>query len=132
MKPFASVGDYQARYGFPDGSNLAEVLMDATREIAAELEAAGINYSNPTEAYSGRLMQVCRSMAHRAVGDGGDDHDIPFGAKQVSEGAGSFTWSSTLGNPYGDMFITKAERKMLGLGMSRMAYSVPGAAQCEA
>lgn len=132
MVPFASVEDYESRYGLPDGDNIAEVLMDATREIASELDAAGVDYSNSTEAYSGRLMQVCRSMAHRAVGDGGDDHDIPFGAKQVSEGAGSFTWSSTLGNPYGDMFITKAERKMLGLGMSRMAYSVPGAAQCEA
>lgn len=133
MEPFASVEEYASRYGDADDPDaLAEILMDATREIRAELDRAGIPWADPDEEFAGRLMQACRSMAHRAVGDGGDDHDIPFGAKQVSEGAGSFTWSSTLGNPYGDMFMTKAERKMLGLGMSRMAYSVPGAAQCEA
>lgn len=124
MEPFATAEQYEARYGDVDDADvLAEILMDATREIAAALEQAGIDYSEPTEEFAARLMQVCRSMANRAVGD---DTDVPLGATQYSQGAGEYTQSFSISNPFGDLFISKAERKLLGLGRARASFCVPG------
>lgn len=123
MTPFATVEQYEARYGDVDDNDfLTEVLMDATREIAASLDQAGIDYSEPTEDYADRLMQVCRSVASRAIGS---EDDVPYGATQFSEGAGEYTQSFSIGNPYGDVFLTKSEKKMLGLGVAHACFCVP-------
>lgn len=124
MKPFATPAQYEARYGDVDDAEvLAEVLMDATRLIASALGRAGIDYAEPSEELADRLMQACRSMAHRAIGD---DSEIPAGATQFSEGAGSYTQSFTISNPYGDLYISKAERRLLGLDGARAGFRVPG------
>lgn len=124
MEPFATVEQYEARYGDVDDAGvLGEILMDATREIAAALEQAGIDFSEPTEEFAARLMQVCRSMASRAMGD---DGEIPYGVTQYSQGAGEYTQSFSVGNPYGDVYLSKSERKMLGLGRARASFCIPG------
>lgn len=126
MKPFATSDQYEARYGDVDDADaLAEVLADATRIIASALDRAGIDRADPSDEFADRLMQACRSMAHRAIGD---DSEIPAGATQFSEGAGSYTQSFTIGNPYGDLYISKAERRLLGLDGARAGFCVPGSA----
>ena len=129
MVPFASAEDYEARYGDADDPEaLAEVLMDATREIAAELDKAGIAYAEPDPGFADRLMQACRSMAYRAVGQ---SSSAPIGATQYSQGAGGYTESYTFGNPYGEVYMSKAERRLLGLGgaKARCAWPYGGGAE---
>lgn len=122
MEPFATVEQYAARYGPPeDPELLAEVLMDATRLIAAELEREGVALS---EEGAGGRMQACRSVAHRALGDG-EVADLPFGVTQYSQTAGPFSASVSVGNAYRDVFLTKAERRMLGLGRARAGFAGP-------
>ena len=124
MKAFASVEDYEARYGDADEPEiLAEILMDATREIAAALDKANISYSDVSEDFAARLMQACRSMAYRAMGD---DTDVPLGATQYSQGAGGYTKQFTFSNPYSELYISKAERRLLGLDVAKIGFTVPG------
>ncbi len=124
MDAFATVEQYEARYGDVDDEDaLAEVLADASRIIAAELDRAGIDYSDPSDEFAERLMQACRSMAQRAMGC---DSEVPAGATQFSETAGVYTQSFTIGNPYGDLYLSKAERRLLGLGAARAGFAVPG------
>lgn len=124
MAPFASVEEYEARYGDADDpAALAEVLMDATREIRAELDRAGIPWADPDEELAERLMQACRSMAYRAMGSGAPD--VPFGARQYSEGADGYTQSVTLANPYGEVYLSKAERRLLGIDAAKAGFASP-------
>lgn len=124
MGPFASVEEYEARYGDADDPDaLAEILMDATREIRAELDRAGIPWADPDEEFAGRLMQACRSMAYRAMGSG--DSDVPLGATQFSEGADGYVQSFSLGNPFGEVYLSKAERRLLGIGAAKIGFATP-------
>lgn len=118
MMPFASVADYVERYGsVEDEGVLLQCLLDATDVICGELDEHDIEYDDPSESFSMRLMRVCRQIAHRALGSGGGgDSDIPFGATQISEMAQSFQASVSFGNPYGDVFLTEGERRRLGIG----------------
>lgn len=125
MEPFATVSDYETRYGDADDQDiLQEILLDATREISAALDRAGIAYDEPDERYRDRLMQACRSMAYRAMGQ--NDEDLPFGVTQYSEGAGDFSASVSFRNPYGEVYISKSERQLLGLGVPKIGFTYPG------
>lgn len=132
MQPFATVEDYEVLYGEVDDSDvLLAYLTDATDVMMAELDASGIDYANPTEDYAYRLMRVCRTMTHRAIGDAADDGAmdgppvIPFGATQFSQTAGPYTRSATMGNPYGDLFMTAEEKYALGIGVPKAAVMSP-------
>ena len=117
MDPFCDVAGYRARY--PDDETADEVLLEclteATDLISAELDAYDVEYADPSESFTYRLARVCRTVARRALG-GAQDGGIPFGATQLSEGAGQFSASVQLANPYGDLFLTEQERRSLGIG----------------
>ena len=120
MDAFCSVEDYRARY--PDDETpdavLAEALLEATDLISAAMDEGGVDYSDPTESFTFRLKRICRAVVRRALGDGGssDGADVPFGATQLSETSAQFNASVQFANPYGDMFLTQAERDALGIG----------------
>lgn len=120
MDPFASATQYEARYGTVAGSEratLGECLGDATAMMCAALDSYGVDYSNPSDDYADRLMRVCRSMAHRAMQSAtGGAADVPYGVSQASQSAGGYSMSYSFSNPYGDLFITSQERRMLGIG----------------
>jgi hypothetical protein len=126
MTPFCNVEDYRARYpnDTTDDAVLLECLMEATDTVMGELDGHDIDYSDPSESFSFRLMRVTRTVAHRALGSV-NDTDVPFGATQISEGSGDFTASVQLGNPYGDMFLTQAEKDALGIGRMRACVLSP-------
>lgn len=120
---WATVAQYEARYGeVADTSTLQECLDDATSQINAALDAARIDYSQPSADFARRLMMVCRQMAHRAMG--ATESALPFGATQASQTAGPYTQSFSFGNPYGDLYITASEKRMLGIGAPYIA-SIP-------
>lgn len=117
---YATVDEYETRYGdVDDREALAEVLMDASRLIESELERAGVSFvGDPGPEWASRLMQACRSVAHRAMS--ASSQDVPVGATQYSQSAVGYTESYTLGNPYGEVYLGKAERRMLGLDRQRV------------
>lgn len=131
MEPYASVEDYVARYGEEiEGERLGSLLMDASRRISAELEAAGIDPAAKGEEYAERLAQVCRSMVHRCV----DRHESDFGAlppgvTQFSQSAQDFSRSFSFANVYTEPKLTRDERRFLGLGGIRVGFVFPGDAE---
>lgn len=120
MEPFASVADYRARYPNDETPEdvLYEALLEATDVISGAMDDGGVDYTDPTESFTFRLKRICRAMVRRALGDGGsnDDVDVPFGATQLSETSAQFNASVQFANPYGDMFLTQAEKDALGIG----------------
>lgn len=124
--PFATADDYKRRYGDVDDEGLLlEVLMDATRLIAAELDRYGIPAED--KEMSDALMQVCRQVANRAL-DREEDEEFPIGVTQMTDTTGPFSHSYTVSSAYGDLYLTKAERRLLGIGRSRIRFVVPGGA----
>lgn len=128
MEPFCTVAQYRSRYPADETPDavLLEVLAEATDVMSAAMDEGGVEYTDPTESFTFRLMRVCRTVAHRAIGDGSSsDADVPFGATQLSETSAQFSASVHLANPYGDLFLTQAERESLGIGAPRAAVLSP-------
>lgn len=129
MEPFANAEAYRALYDTSqDDARLAALLGRASRDMASELRSAGVDFSQPNADFAADLADVACAMVHRALGDDGADDDdmlIPFGASQFSRGAGSYTASATLANPYGDLFMTEAERRKLGIGLPKAEVVSP-------
>lgn len=124
---FATTAQYRAKYSTDmDDAALAEWLADASSIMADEMDEAGVDYSNPSEPFSARLVRVCRDMVHRAIGDGSPSSgSIPYGATQASMAAGGYSTSFTMGNPYGDLFLRDKERRSLGVLRGGFAVATP-------
>lgn len=118
MTCYATVDEYVARYGdVDDVEHLEAVMEDASTLIACELRDSGVD---PDSVEPDALSMVCRSVAFRAMGG-----DAPTGASQYSQSANGFSESFTLSNPSGDLYLTKQERTMLGVGKQRAAFIAP-------
>jgi hypothetical protein len=124
---FATAEQYRAVYDTKAADErLDAFLAKASRRMAAAMDAEGVGYDEPTEDFAAVLSDVCCDVTHRALGeDGATGTTLPFGATQYSQGAGDYTESYTLSNPYGDMFLTKAERELLGLGRQVVGSVTP-------
>lgn len=121
MNAFCTVVEYRSRYPNDETPDevLGEALLEATDVICAAMDEGGVEYSDPTESFTFRLKRICRTVVHRALGDSSssdDDADVPFGATQLSETSAQFNASVQFANPYGDMFLTQAEKDALGIG----------------
>ena len=131
---FATTAEYRAKYDtdMPDEA-LAVWLDDASDIMAGEMDAAGVDFSNPDETFEARLCRVCRDMVRRAIGDGSQATlGIPFGAKQASMTAGSYSEQFTIDNPFGDLYMKAAERRALGMGGGGFSVAVPSYGNAEA
>lgn len=112
--PLATVGDLRAAgvdVGPADEGRAAHLL-----EMASALVRAEAGEPDPD---AGRI--VCVSAVRRALGAAAD------GVTQQSQTTGPFTASVTYANPSGDLYLTRAERRVLGCGRTRAAsVSVTG------
>jgi hypothetical protein len=118
MSAYATVDDLMKRWRSltEDEQDKAAVLLDdATAMIAAECKKAR---AHPPE---GLLKIVCVDMAKRAMSSPVDD--IP--ASNVQQTAGPYSASVTFANPMGDMYLTKANRKLLGFSRQRIGTIPP-------
>ena len=122
MDAFATKADYKAIYGT---DTTDEMLLKASRTMMSEMQICGVSWDNPDELFSGILKDVCCSVTHRAE-ESTADASIPFGATQFSQAASPYSISATLSNPYGDMFLTKAEKRQLGCFGTKAAFSYAG------
>lgn len=118
MEPFATVEDYEERYGpASDRERVGVLLGDATAFIAGQ---PGFALAEGDEAQASALTMVACAVAHRSLSAG-----AWAGLSNVSQGAGGYTASATVYNPSGDLYLTKSERVLLGLGGGRVGTTDP-------
>ena len=114
---YATVDDVQAR--------MIRQLSESERTICATLlddAAAMIDECNTSASDEIKLIVSCR-MVTRSLGDG--NQGIPLGATQGSmSGLGySQSWTIGSGGSAGELYISKQEKKMLGVGNKIGSYS---------
>lgn len=114
---YATVTDVQAR--------MTRTLSASEQTICATLldDAAVIIDSYNDEASNDIKEVVSCRMVIRSLGDG--DESIPMGATQGSmSGLGySQSWTMGSGGTAGELYISKLEKKMLGVGNRIGSYS---------
>ena len=117
--PYATVSDLVCEV---DDTSAAEALIArASRMIDA---ACGETAPDPDIA-----KDVCCAMVERVLAAYAADL---VGIKQASETAGPYTWSGTYSNPGGDLYITKAEKRSLGVGLGSLGFARPSYGRLEA
>lgn len=106
---YATVSDIEARWRTltSDEEAKAAVLLD---DAAAILDTLAVfDSSDPNVAAN--LRTVSCNMVIRSMSSSGDS----FGMSQGSMTAGPYTQSWTYANPSGDMYLTKMEKRLLGI-----------------
>ena len=117
MTPFATVEDYEARYGeVEDEARVSALLQDATNIIASQPGFA----MREDETWQGVLETVTCAMVHRSLMSG-----AYAGLSNVSQGAGGYTASVSVYNPGGDLYLTRNEKRALGIGGARIGSVAP-------
>lgn len=119
--PYATVEDVEARWRTLSAEEKARagvLLEDAAVRIdsACPLPVLPIL---PTEAELAARRIVSCEMVKRAMIAG----DSMPGVETVQDGAGPFQTSFKYTNPTGDLYLTKADRKLLGCG-AQSAFTV--------
>ena len=118
MTPFATVEDYEARYGeVEDEARVSALLQDATNIIASQ---PGFCDKNRDDTWWGVLETVTCAMVHRSMMAGSY-----AGLSNVSQGAGGYTASVAVYNPGGDLYLTRNEKRALGIGGARIGSVAP-------
>lgn len=128
MEAFATVADYRSAYRTSEPDERVEAMLDkASRKIRAAMRADGLSWEDPDEELSGSLSDVCCDMTHRALGDDmpAGDAQLPFGVTRAGMQTGPYMRDYSFGNPYGDLFLTKAEREQLGIGVAAIGSIAP-------
>lgn len=126
MAAFATTNDLATRWrplSAQEEATAQALLDDAAAVIRAECPGieerlAPSDGSAPTLDPAVPLLVSC-AMVKRAMMSG-----EMGGVKSTQETAGPFSQSLSFANPTGDLYLTKAERRMLGCG-SQVAFSVP-------
>lgn len=122
---YATVADVQDRM-ITTMSEAQETVCTALLEDAAVL----IDAYAPTADAEIKKVVSCRMVA-RAIGDGSDS-GIPAGASQGSMSALGYSQSWTMaGGSTGEVYMSKTERKMLGVGDRIGSYSPVEEMACE-
>ena len=108
---YATIDDLQARYGEVDADLLdrAEALL----EDAATILEARVRVDISDQAQMGRLRLVSCAMVNRALQAAASD---AYGMSNATYTMGPVTQSATFANPSGDLYLTKGERDLLGIG----------------
>ena len=115
---YATVADVQTRMLrtlTPDEQNVAATLLDDAAVLIDALKPSA------TDDVKG---VVSARMVVRALGDG-QDAGVPMGATQGSVSALGYAQSWTIGSggSFGDLYISKADKQMLGVSNSIGSYS---------
>lgn len=120
MVAYAIVGDVESRWrtlSSAERSRAGVLLDDAAVRIDSECPPS----DPPTDAELAVRVVVSCEMVKRAMATPGGVDSI--GVTSVQAGAGPFQQTQQFSNPSGDLYLTKADRKLLGCGRQR-AYSI--------
>lgn len=110
---YADVSDLEARWRelTEDEQTRAAVLLDD----ASAMLAAAVVVDDEDEHQAALLKIVVCNMVQRAMSTASDDGVDLYGVTQQSMTAVGFTRQFSYSNPTGDLYITKAEKQMLGI-----------------
>ena len=110
---FADVSDIESRWRelSTDEEARATTLIDDASAMLSALVAV----DETDEEQAELLEMVCCNMVIRAMS--ASEYDA-FGASQMTMTAGPYSQQWTYTNPSGDMFITKMEKRLLGISTS--------------
>lgn len=123
MSTFATIEDYEARYGSVlDQDRVTTLLGDASNYLTALyfLEWGEEYKAGEHILFDLNVCAVTCSIVSRVT-------NVPAGMEgvsQASQGADSYSASYTFANPTGDIYITKSERERLGFGGSGV-FTIP-------
>ena len=113
MESFATVEDYEARYGAPgDEGRLQVLLSDASAYLLSAFEEVyGTYREGVCPAFDRGASAVCCLLVNRVL----NAPAAMAGATQYSQAAGGYSASVTFGSALGEMYLGKSVREMLGL-----------------
>ena len=120
MGAWATTADLTRRYPYVTKEQLGRAeafIEDASALVADELSHAGLAVDERDEAQAAALRAVVCSMVVRALPAFGQEGYAPM--KSFQETVGPFSGQVTLANPTGDLYLTSAERKWLGIDAAR-------------
>ena len=110
---FALVSDIEARWrelSTTEEARASVLIDDASAKLSELVEV------DPSDATQAQLLKiVCCSMVIRAMS--ATESDL-YGVTNASMQAGSYMQTWTNANPSGDMYLTKLEKRMLGISTS--------------
>lgn len=118
MEPFATLDDYEARYGTPSDPNRVDTLLGDASAFIASLPGFEMRDDDPV--FAANLTRVTCAVVNRAMLAG----DMA-GIQSYSETAVGISASITPYNPSGDFYLTKAEKAALGITGSRIGTIQP-------
>ena len=111
MADVVTVSDVQAR--------MLRTLSSDEQALAATLlsDACVMIYTIAPDAPDNAVKVVACRMVIRALGDGSSAAGVPVGATQASMSALGYTQSWTVsGGAAGELYVSKSDRRLLGLG----------------
>lgn len=118
MEPFATVEDYERRYGeVDDEQRLSTLLSDASIFIASQ---KGFAIDPDSENQAALLAAITCAVVHRSLSS-----SAYAGFSSVSQGGDGYTASASIYNPGGDFYLTNQERRTLGIGGARIGSVAP-------
>lgn len=118
MTQFATVDDYEAIYGEVEDAGRVSTLLGYASAFIMGQSGFQLNPDDPVQ--EANLTRITCALVHRSLSAGAWS-----GFSSVSQGAGGQTASVTLSNPAGDLYMTKQERRILGLGGGRIGQTDP-------
>ena len=110
---YATIADVEARWRTlsADEQTRADALLSDASLMLAEL----VDVDEEDDEQAELLKVVCCNMVIRAMSATSLD---TFGVSQASVTAGPYTQSYSYSNPSGDMYLTKFEKRLLGVSTS--------------
>lgn len=117
MAAYATIEDVQAR--------MLRELSEKERTVATNLlDDIGVTIDayNANASAEAKKIVSCNAVK-RALGNG--DSDVPIGATQGSMTANGYSqsWTVSSGGSVGELYLTKADKKSLGVGSKIGSYS---------
>ncbi len=117
---FAQVSDIEARWR--DLSTTEEARAGVLIDDASAMLSALVKVDATDAQQAANLKAVCCSMVIRAMSATDADD---FGVSSMTMTAGPYTQQRSYSNPSGDMYLTKLEKKMLGINGSFVGSFAP-------
>ena len=115
MDAFATAKDLESRWRGMDAKEKAQaavLLEDAAAIISAALEQSGIAVDEEDEVQAANLVRVSCAMVQRAMAQGDGEQQHAWGGNLVM-------------NPSGDLYLSKADKRSLGIGRTRIGFASP-------
>ena len=113
MDALATVFDYEARYGeAEDPARLAVLLDDAAAMVRSQ---PGYRLDESDRLAADNFTRVVCAVVNRALSAG-----ELAGFSNYTQSGVDYSASVTVSNPAGDMYLTAAEKRSLGIGTGRV------------